>query len=142
MPQVLVVDDDASIRQVLRLTLEEEGYAVLEAADGLGALDMLRAAREPLVVLLDFVMPRLTGEDVLAALAADPDLAALHACIFLSANADMLSARCRRLVAALGVPVMRKPFDVDHLLRVVGEAAARLAYPAAAMGRVPVALFR
>ena len=70
MPHVLVVDDDTAIRQMLRLVLEDEGYAVREAMDGIEALAALRVSARPLVVLLDLMMPRLGGDGVLAAVTA------------------------------------------------------------------------
>src|SRR5262249_3846524 len=64
-PRVLVVDDHALFRQVVRELLEEEGgYDVEEAADGHAALARIRAAgldERPLVVLLDYFLPGLTG---------------------------------------------------------------------------------
>jgi CheY-like chemotaxis protein len=124
-PQVLVVDDEASIRDVVRLALEEEGYMVWEAADGLVALEILRATRERLIVLLDWMMPRLSGDEVLAAVAADPGLAELHTYVLVTANAAMLPARSADLLARLGIPLLPKPFDMDALVALVSEIAER-----------------
>ena len=60
MVHVLVVDDDDSIRQVLRLALEDEGYTVDEAADGEAALAEIDQ-RQPDVILLDIRMPGIDG---------------------------------------------------------------------------------
>jgi len=57
---VLVVDDDFSIRQVIRFALEDEGYTVDEAADGEAALSMIDL-RHPDVILLDIRMPGIDG---------------------------------------------------------------------------------
>jgi CheY-like chemotaxis protein len=62
MTTVLIVDDDADCRQSARLVLEAEGFAVAEAADGLAALDALAGAD---VILLDLMMPRLDGWQLL-----------------------------------------------------------------------------
>ena len=59
---VLVVDDEPKIRRLVRLVLEPEGFAVLDAGDGQEAVGMLQEAR-PDVVLLDVAMPRLNGMD-------------------------------------------------------------------------------
>jgi GAF domain-containing protein/CheY-like chemotaxis protein/anti-sigma regulatory factor (Ser/Thr protein kinase) len=64
---VLVVDDDATVRQLLRRMLESEGYAVVEAENGRGALATLREAR-PSVVLLDLMMPEMDGFEFVAEL--------------------------------------------------------------------------
>jgi CheY-like chemotaxis protein/anti-sigma regulatory factor (Ser/Thr protein kinase) len=57
---VLVVDDDATLRQLLRRMLEPEGYTVIEAENGRVALDRLRGV-QPSVVLLDLMMPEMDG---------------------------------------------------------------------------------
>ena len=61
---VLVVDDEQRIRRFVRMNLELEGYEVIEAADGMEALDQVRE-RLPAVVLLDVAMPRLDGFEAL-----------------------------------------------------------------------------
>ena len=139
MSQVLVVDDDAAIRELLRCVLEGEGHAVGEASDGMMALEAMRASAEPLVVLLDLHMPRLSGEGVLAAIAHDRALAQRHACILMTANAAWLSAACTSLLAALVVPLLPKPFDLDTMLDMV-DAAARLALRAHGAVAMPAAL--
>ncbi|NUO50000.1 MAG: response regulator [Polyangiaceae bacterium] len=66
---ILVVDDEALVRQVTRRSLEQMGYAVLEAGDGLEALDVFAAERSKIdLVLLDAVMPRLSGQRAMARL--------------------------------------------------------------------------
>jgi CheY-like chemotaxis protein len=69
-PVVLVVEDDASVRMTLSFVLEDEGFAVLEAEDGEEALRLATSER-PNVILLDNVMPKMGGPQVLAALRAD-----------------------------------------------------------------------
>jgi nitrogen-specific signal transduction histidine kinase/CheY-like chemotaxis protein len=66
---VLIVDDEAAIRRAGREALEQAGYAVLDAADGLQALELLRTSeQEVALVILDVVMPGLSGWDTLAEL--------------------------------------------------------------------------
>ncbi|WP_018755050.1 response regulator transcription factor [Paenibacillus terrigena] len=60
MPTVLVVDDDPDIRDVIHVYLRNEGYQVIEAADGVAALDILRSERIHLMIL-DVMMPRMDG---------------------------------------------------------------------------------
>ena len=59
--KVLIVDDEAHIRQMMRLTLEAAGYQVQEAADGASGLALFGDGREVAVVLLDQKMPGSTG---------------------------------------------------------------------------------
>ncbi len=74
-PMVLVVDDDAAVRLMLTRLLEKHGYAVATADDGESGLRLARQLR-PALITLDVDMPRLDGWSVLAAIKADPELAA------------------------------------------------------------------
>jgi two-component system response regulator ResD len=65
--EILVVDDDADIRGLLRLTLESYGFAVREAEDGVAALEAL-SERAPNGMVLDLMMPGLDGYGVLRAM--------------------------------------------------------------------------
>jgi two-component system alkaline phosphatase synthesis response regulator PhoP len=68
--RVLVVDDDADVRLLCRLNLMKEGHLVLEAASGVDALELMHDAR-PDVVVLDLMMPRVDGLQVLRELRED-----------------------------------------------------------------------
>jgi CheY-like chemotaxis protein len=120
---VLVVDDDRSIRETLRVVLQEEGYTVSEAEDGQVALKILKASKEPMVVLLDLRMPVLDGTGVLAFVAEDQRLSALHAFLLITANP--ITEELRQLLQQLQVPVIPKPFDLDKLIDIVAETALR-----------------
>ncbi|MCA1582269.1 MAG: response regulator [Acidobacteria bacterium] len=65
-PRILVVDDDASVREALRDLLSGEGYAVVTADDGQDALDRLGSMDPPCLILLDLRMPRIDGWEFLA----------------------------------------------------------------------------
>ncbi len=123
MAHVFVVDDDPGIRAVLRCALEAEDHAVIEAADGVSALEVLRASPWPLVVLLDLRMPHLDGAGVLGTVAGDRVLAQRHRFVLLTANALPLPLALGTLLACLNVPVVSKPFDVESLLDVVAHLA-------------------
>lgn len=70
-PKILVVDDDALHRKLLTYQLTKNGYQVLIANDGLEAIDWLRSpAQQPDLILLDLLMPRFSGLDVLRNLKA------------------------------------------------------------------------
>jgi CheY-like chemotaxis protein len=71
---VLVIDDDAVVRDVMQGYLERQGFDVITAADGIEGLARARAQR-PAAITLDIMMPGLDGWTVLAALKGDPDLA-------------------------------------------------------------------
>lgn len=124
---VLVVDDDDSIRETLRFALEEEGYHVLDAADGAAALASMRQTPQPLVVLLDHLLGDTDGVSVLRELAVDQALAERHAYLLVTASAR--ATDLEQEVASVGVgPVtlIRKPFDLDALFSAVREASMRV----------------
>jgi len=68
--KILVVEDDAAVQQVLKSSLEKEGYAVETASDGVEGLEMVRKAM-PDLVLLDIMMPKKDGITVLREMKAD-----------------------------------------------------------------------
>jgi CheY-like chemotaxis protein len=70
--RVLVVEDEADLRDLLGRWLETKGYEVMEAADGEEAIELLEAGADPDVILLDLTMPRMDGWTFLAWLRADP----------------------------------------------------------------------
>jgi DNA-binding response OmpR family regulator len=74
--RVLVVDDEAEIRELCRVNLEFEGFDVVEARNGSEAIEMARRVR-PDLVFLDLMMPGVDGWDVLHALKTDDDLASI-----------------------------------------------------------------
>lgn len=125
MTRILVVDDDNAIREILREALEEEGYEVAEASDGIVCLEYLRASQEGIVVLLDQLMPRLDGLGVLRAIRDDPLLQGRHVFILLTAR-SRLSTPVREFASSLGVPLVRKPFDLEVLFEAVAQEALRL----------------
>ena len=67
MPRILVIDDNAAIRELLRIVLEGEGYEVIEAADGAEGLQRYQAAPTDLVIT-DLQMPGMDGLELLMAL--------------------------------------------------------------------------
>ena len=75
--KILVADDNAASRELIREVLEMSGYDVIEACDGQDAVERVREG-PPDLVLVDIQMPRLDGYGVLRELRADPSLAALR----------------------------------------------------------------
>jgi CheY-like chemotaxis protein len=122
---VLVVDDDEFIRQSMRAILEEiAGHTVDEAADGVQGLEVLRASKARLVVILDLLMPGLDGIGVLRAVAAETELATRHAFILATVNSKDPHELLHDIPWA--VMLLPKPYDLDDLLNVVSVAAEGL----------------
>ena len=126
-PELFVVDDDAGIRETLRLLLEDAGYQVNEASDGTTALVMLREMKAPHIVLLDQHLPGLSGDVLLKTVAGDAPLWRRHAYVLLTANTSDQAVQVARSIPHMDVAIVTKPFDVDDLLDTITAATARLA---------------
>jgi len=109
---ILVVDDDADLRQTLQLLLNDSGYRVTAAANGRAALDQLLAGARPDLILLDLMMPEMNGWQFLERASADPRLASIPVVIMTARKAtDSLPMPSRE--------VIRKPFDYTALLSTI-----------------------
>jgi CheY-like chemotaxis protein len=126
MAHVLVVDDVPAIRELLEDILTDAGHAVGKVTDGQQVLDFLRSTSHRWVVVLDSRMPGVDGLTVLETVATDASLARRHAYIAVSAT-PRLDAPVASRQAALGIPLLPKPFDLDQLFRAIAQAEARLA---------------
>jgi CheY-like chemotaxis protein len=124
MADVLIVDDSATIRDLLTAILEAEGHRVREARDGREALDLL-AQRIPDLALLDVEMPILTGPEMAYEMfVRDCGLEEIPI-ILLSGIVGL-----PELAAAVGTPYfLAKPYSVEALLRVVNQALRERAAP-------------
>jgi two-component system, chemotaxis family, chemotaxis protein CheY len=117
---VLVVDDEAALRDLVVATLTEEGYAVAAAPDGAAALALVRAA-PPCLVLLDLRMPGMDGWEFArryrALPPAPPGPRAPLVCVTAAVDAAAWGAQ----IAAAAT--LSKPFDLDELVAVVDRYA-------------------
>lgn len=123
---VLIVDDDAAIRETLRALFEDDGYHVREAMDGLTALHALHTVVRPQVVITDYQMPRMDGFGLLGYVAMDEDLRDRNRFICLTANAHRISQQFGATLRRLQVRVIAKPFDIEEVIKAVEAAAAQL----------------
>jgi len=119
--RVLVVDDDSNIRKMIVAALKRDGYAFLEAPNGREALDLMRA-EHPDVVVLDLMMPILSGWDVLKERQHDEELRRIPV-ILISANRDpeIASAVDKGICAFLP-----KPFDIGALSALVRSCVPKV----------------
>ena len=117
---VLIVDDDAAIRTMLRKSLQRAGLAVTEARDGVEALECLQQINCA-VILLDLMMPRLSGHGFVDQFASSrkddqrPVIFAISAC----GDQDFQRVRADAVHA-----VVRKPFDISDLTEIVAMCVA------------------
>jgi two-component system, response regulator, stage 0 sporulation protein F len=122
--RVLVVDDQPHVGQMVRDLLTELGYAVKYVTDGADALDLVPVF-EPDLVLLDLLMPGMSGVEVLERLRRDHPLLPV---IMLSGNQDVDLAR--RTLGNGAFDYIQKPFDIMILERIVGAALGMPPTPA------------
>ena len=113
---VMIIDDDASIRDDYADLLREEGYEVLTAANGLDALDQLKRAEQPSLILLDLKMPVMDGWSFHTRLSRDPKLGKIPV-VLLSGATDVLE-EASRLSAD---DFLLKPVPVKELLGTVEQ---------------------
>ena len=115
-------DDTEQIRRLIRVNLELEGYEVVEAVDGVAALEILGDITQPLpdVITVDVIMPRRDGWWMVSAIRADPRLAHIPI-IMVTASAQY---RDRKQAERASVDeFVAKPFDPDELLTKIDALA-------------------
>jgi DNA-binding response OmpR family regulator len=120
-PTVVVVEDDATTRQILRVTLETRGFNVVTASHAGEALRIIGESH-PVLVTLDVVMPGGTGFEVLRAMRADAHAKNIPV-VLLSVLADETGGKQALKLGANAV--LSKPCDADALWRTVNNLVAR-----------------
>jgi CheY-like chemotaxis protein len=119
MTTILVVDDEPLIAMALEAALEDAGYEVVTAANGRHALERLGEASADLV-LLDMMMPVMSGPAMLNAMAADPGLQDIPVIVLSSLPEPTIRAQAHG-----AAEILRKPYTADEVLdaitRVLGE---------------------
>jgi len=116
--RVLVVDDAASNRYLLRALLEPLGFEIMEAENGAVAFNLTLQFR-PDLIITDVVMPEITGFELIEKVRAMPDLAATHVIVVSASSFDM---REKTVVVTAYDGYLNKPIDVDKLLELMGQA--------------------
>jgi CheY-like chemotaxis protein len=110
----LLVEDDFDVREALVETLRDRGYLVEAAVDGEQALQMLRGGSRPGLILLDLMMPRMSGSEFRMVQQVDPALSSLPV-VLLSADGRMEE----KAVSLRVQGAIRKPIDLDELFAVI-----------------------
>lgn len=117
-PTVLYVEDELSLHALIEFWLTEAGFVVQLALDGAEALEMIRTA-PPDLVITDAMMPRVSGDELVETIKADPDLAHIP---IVMATAAASPLRVQRMLERGCSAVLGKPLDEDTFI-----AAARKA---------------
>lgn len=111
---VLVVEDDADIRDAVVEILEQEGYAAAGVTDGAQALAKLHAGYRPCLILLDLMMPVMDGWTFCAEREKDPALASIPVAVL-----SAVSRQDPRNASVHAVEHLAKPLKIDKLLALV-----------------------
>ena len=118
-PAILVVDDEGAVRRFALRVLEREGYLVVEARDGVEALELIKQGHQFDAVVSDIVMPRMNGVELMQAMSTtSPDLPVI-----------LMSGYATGALAELGISapcaILPKPFPAERLLQEVRRCTRR-----------------
>jgi len=111
---ILIVEDDFDVRESLSEALRDEGYTIECAVDGEQALEYLRDGGRPGLILLDLMMPRMSGSEFRMLQKVDPQLQHLPVVLLSADGAMEEKAKALETDGAL-----RKPIDLEQLLKVI-----------------------
>ena len=114
LSSVLIVEDDADLREMMAQLLTLEGYRSETASNGQEALECLRRADRPDLVLLDLMMPVMDGWEFRRQQRQDPALSGVPVIILSALDQS-------RLTELEGADFLKKPLDFEQLLHVVGR---------------------
>lgn len=117
MSRILIIDDDAGVRGVLKAMLERAGYEVMAGAGGAEGLQLAHA-RRPDLVLLDIEMPGMNGFDVCSLMKTDTALCTVPVVMMTGRPIADVPARAQAVGA---VDLLAKPFERDSLLKKIGS---------------------
>ena len=117
MSRVLVIDDESTVGLVLRLAFDGEGHETVVAEDGRTGIE-LALAEHPDAIVLDLMMPRVNGYDVLDALR---DADGMQEVPVLVLTAVALSSERERCLSAGADAVMTKPFDPRDVVEALDD---------------------
>jgi two-component system, chemotaxis family, sensor histidine kinase and response regulator PixL len=119
---VLVVDAAISLRQTLSLTLQKSGYQVLQAQNGVEALEQLQLHSEIEVVISDLEMPRMNGFELLSNIRQNPTFAKIPVVVLTSRSAE----KHRQLAQELGATAyLTKPYLEHEFISMINELTSK-----------------
>ncbi|MEO6097127.1 MAG: response regulator [Fibrobacteria bacterium] len=123
MKTILLVEDEDMLRGLIRELLEIKGYTVIEASQGVEALELFKSAAGPVdLVLTDVVMPHMSGSELVERLRKDHPVLKV---IFMSGYTGANNAAIHKSLEMPGVAFLQKPFRLNALISQVEELLLR-----------------
>jgi two-component system, cell cycle sensor histidine kinase and response regulator CckA len=123
MKTILLVEDEDMLRGLIRELLEIKGYTVMEASQGVEALELFKSAAEPVdLILTDVVMPHMSGSELVERLRKDHPALKV---IFMSGYTGANNAAIHKSLEMPGVAFLQKPFRLNALISQVEELLVR-----------------
>lgn len=113
--RILIIEDDANIREVLELALASEGYEVSSASNGKDGLSRIASHGKPDLILLDLMMPIMNGWEFVEALKSSKELSTLPVVVVSAFTEKSHQISCNAFLT--------KPLDLNLLLRAIEEHA-------------------
>ena len=113
--KLLIVEDNTDARELMAIVLQRSGFEIVEAANGLEALERTLDNR-PDLIIMDIGLPKMTGDQVTARIKADPSTADIPVIVNTAFNDG---AYIQRAIAAGAAEVLRKPTELKVLIHVV-----------------------
>ena len=120
----LVIDDARSMRMLMRVTLQKLGFRVSEAANGREGLERLSTHERPDVVMVDWYMPEMDGEEFVRAVRSRPDLAGLRL-VVVTGETD--AAQVGKVAATGADTYVSKPFTPETIRERLGAIGVGVA---------------
>jgi CheY-like chemotaxis protein len=121
MTTILVIDDEPLIAMALEATLDDAGYSIVTAANGRQALERLAETPRPDLVLLDMMMPVMSGPAMLAAMAAHPELDGIPVIVLSSLPERAIRDRTTNVAR-----ILQKPYTAQEVLEAIATVLGKM----------------
>ncbi len=116
--KIMIVDDDPDIRSTIEQILESQGHKTITLKDGFNFFNKLRQGEKPHLILLDIMMPAMSGWEIQRRLQANPNWRQIPIIFVTGRTTDTAKKMCKKY----GIDYIEKPFDINTLKKRVRKA--------------------